>query len=259
MNHWTELSIEYANCRSYLDDLFRVYPVIPEGIRDIDNDVWDRFSNAYEHNNHEAMILELLKFKLFPIKDSYVAYLKRDPEAIKRNPATVDRLCGRLYEMGLTKIFENCTLPKETNRQMGQRFRNWLKLGVLGLLPVSEEEFNSSDKNAILNGSDKQLKEYAKKYLGYEHDKGLDLIARFNGQYVIGEAKFLTDLGGHQNSQYRDALSTINSNCNAVKIAILDGILYVKSKSKMFKDITQGDPSRNIMSALVLREFLYQL
>ena len=26
MNKWTKLSIEYANQRSYLDDLFQVYP-----------------------------------------------------------------------------------------------------------------------------------------------------------------------------------------------------------------------------------------
>lgn len=37
MNYWTELSIEYANQRSYLDDVFQVYPTIPEGIREINN------------------------------------------------------------------------------------------------------------------------------------------------------------------------------------------------------------------------------
>jgi hypothetical protein len=40
MNYWTELSIEYANQRSYLDDLFQVYPTIPEGIREINNEHW---------------------------------------------------------------------------------------------------------------------------------------------------------------------------------------------------------------------------
>lgn len=35
MNHWLELSIEYANQRSYLDDLFQVYPIIPEGVREV--------------------------------------------------------------------------------------------------------------------------------------------------------------------------------------------------------------------------------
>ena len=35
MNKWTELSTEYANQRSYLDDLFQVYPTIPDGIRKV--------------------------------------------------------------------------------------------------------------------------------------------------------------------------------------------------------------------------------
>ena len=30
MNPWLKLSIEYANQQSYLDDLFKVYPTIPE-------------------------------------------------------------------------------------------------------------------------------------------------------------------------------------------------------------------------------------
>ena len=40
LNPWIEMSIEYASQRSYLDDLFHVYPTIPEGIRDINNGLW---------------------------------------------------------------------------------------------------------------------------------------------------------------------------------------------------------------------------
>jgi hypothetical protein len=76
---------------------------------------------------------------------------------------------------------------------------------------------------------------------------------------VIGEAKFLTDFGGHQNAQFNDAISTIESNVNAVKIAILDGILYIKGNNKMFKSISETYSTYNIMSSLVLREFLYQI
>jgi len=36
MNYWTQLSITYANQRNYLDDLFSVYPTIPNGIRELD-------------------------------------------------------------------------------------------------------------------------------------------------------------------------------------------------------------------------------
>ncbi len=36
MNYWTQLSIEFANQRNYLDELFSVYPTIPDGITEID-------------------------------------------------------------------------------------------------------------------------------------------------------------------------------------------------------------------------------
>lgn len=260
MNKWIELSIEYANQRSYLDDLFQVYPTIPEGIRSIDENKWKEIEQSFEQKDNDKLIRQLLKLELFPIKDSYIAYLKRDSSAIIRNPRTINRICGRLYEMGLDKIFEKCSEPKETNRQIGPMFRSWLKRKSLGIEPVSLEEFLSNDKDAILDAGDAAMMSFAKEHLGYEHGKGLDFVARFNKQYVIGEAKFLTDFGGHQNAQFNDAISTIQApNVNAIKIAILDGVLFIKGNGKMYKAITETYKDYNIMSALVLREFLYQI
>lgn len=45
----------------------------------------------------------------------------------------------------------------------------------------------------------------------------------------------------------------------AIKIAILDGVLYIPGNNKMFKDVTTTYGHLNIMSGLMLREFLYQL
>ena len=261
MNYWTELSIQYANQISYLDDLFQVYPTIPEGIRDIDENRWELIEKAFHKKDNDTLIRELLKLDLFPIKDSYIAYLKRDISSIERNPKTINRICGRLYDMGLTKIHERCSEPKETNRQIGPLFRRWLNKKSLGIAPVSFDEFVSNENDAILDGGDAQLMKFAKDYLNYEHFKGLDLVARFNKKLIIGEAKFLTDFGGHQNAQFNDAISTILSKTNkdVVKIAILDGVLYIKGTHKMYKDITTMYQDYNIMSSLVLREFLYQL
>lgn len=117
MNPWTELSIDYANQKNYLDDLFRVYPTIPEGIRDIDEALWKEIEKTFKKKKNKVLLSRLLSLDLFPIKDSYVAYLKRDPAAIERNPATVDRLCGRLYEMGLDEIYErSCNRKKRTDK-----------------------------------------------------------------------------------------------------------------------------------------------
>ncbi len=101
---------------------------------------------------------------------------------------------------------------------------------------------------------------FAREHLKYKHDKGLDFIGRFNGKYVIGEAKFLTDFGGHQNAQFNDAIATLRTpGVKAITVAILDGVLYIKGKNKMYRDITEKYKNDNIMSALVLREFLYQI
>lgn len=152
MNHWTDLSIAYASQRSYLDDLFQLYPTIPEGIRDVDGAKWDRIEAAFHAHSCDDLIKELLALPLLPVKDSYVAYLKRDPSAIDRNPKTIARLCGRLYEIGLPKLYERCTEPKETNRQIGPLFRRRLNSGALGVRPVSGDEMLATTGNAILGG-----------------------------------------------------------------------------------------------------------
>lgn len=261
MNQWTTLSIEYANQRSYLDDLFSIYPTIPEGIRDIDLSIWEKVENSFKNKDNESLIKNLLDLDLFPIKDSYVAFFRRDRSSISRNPRTVNRIAGRLYEMGLNKIYERASEPKETNRQIGPMFRDWLSKGALGMQVLGIENFKNTSHDAILGGGDRVLLEFANENLNYNHEKGLDLICRIKGKYVIGEAKFLTDYGGHQNAQFNDAISTLlTDGVAAEKVAILDGVLYIsKGQNRMYRSISESYMNYNIMSALVLREFLYQL
>jgi len=260
MSYWTDLSIAFANQRNYLDELFKIYPTIPDGIRDIDKQKWYHIEDRFNERDNIGLVTHLLHLDLFPIKDSYVAYLKRDPDAIQRNPNTINRLCGRLYDMGLDKIFEKCSEPKETNRQIGPLFKRWLNNGGLGIMPVCKDEFQKNEENAVLDASDAEMKEWCSVNLNYSRDKGLDFVGRFNKKYVIGEAKFLTDFGGHQNAQFADAISTITTpSVKAITVAILDGVLYIKTNNKMYRDITTTYSDSNIFSALVLREFLYSI
>lgn len=171
MNRWTQLSIDYANQKTYLDDLFRIYPTIPEGIRNINQNIWNAVENAFSQKDNINLIDELLKLDLFPIKDSYVAYLRRDKTAIARNPQTVNRLCGRIYELGLDEIYKRCAEPKETNRQIGPMFKEWIRKQSLGIAPVDINTFVSSECNAILDASDNQMMEFAKEKLGYRNNK----------------------------------------------------------------------------------------
>lgn len=260
MNVWTQLSIEYANQRTYLDDLFKVYPCIPEGIRDIDKEKWGVVEKAFKAKDNALLIKTLLSLKLFPIKDSYVAYLRKDRSSIDRNPETVNRLCGRLYQMGLNDIFKKCSEPKETNRQIGPLFRRWIDQKHLGVPVLNADEFLASKKNAVLQGSDKELMQFAKSHLNYKSRRGLDFIARFNKKYVVGEAKFLTAFGGKQRDGFEVAINLLrNKSLNAVKIAILDGVLYIPTKTVMHGFLQRCPKTYNIMSALILRDFLYQV
>ncbi|MDR0755001.1 MAG: hypothetical protein LBF04_06395 [Prevotellaceae bacterium] len=122
MNSWTELSIEYAKQMSYLDDLFIVYSAIPAGIRESNEEIWGNVEKAFNQQSNDLQISELLNLDLFPIKDSNIACLKRDKTAIEHNLRTINRICGRLYESGLDKIYEQCSKPKESSRQIRPMF-----------------------------------------------------------------------------------------------------------------------------------------
>lgn len=130
----------------------------------------------------------------------------------------------------------------------------------MGLALLDAKEFAQSKKNALFNGSDAEMMAYAKEHLGYRGDKGLDFLARMRNTYVIGEAKFLTDFGGHQNAQFEDAKALLkNKKTNAIKVAILDGVLYIKGRNKMYNYLTTHAQKYNILSSLLLREFLYAI
>ena len=80
------MSIDFANQRNYLDELFKVYPTIPEGIREIDPIKCKAIEDAYVEDNKIELLKLLLPMDIFPIKDSYVAYLRRDKTAINKEP-----------------------------------------------------------------------------------------------------------------------------------------------------------------------------
>lgn len=262
MNHWTELSIRYANTRSYLDDLFRVYPLAPGGLREIDEECWERVEAAFKRKDNVELLKNVLNCsKVFPVKDSYVPYLRQDPGAIDRNPATVQRLCGRLYELNLKGTYDGCSAPIETNQQIGALFGRWVRSGVLGVPLLTAEAFAANKGNAVLEGGDAELVQFARTRLGYSRDKGLDFVGRFNKKYVIGEAKFVTDKGGNQDKSMDDVIAVVSdANVDAVAIGIVDGVVYIppKIKSKAFT-LFNAHPEHHIMSALVLREFLFSL
>ncbi len=271
MNIWTKRSIDLANQHDYLDQLFKIYPLSANEKRNLTPNVVKKIKEYIDNHDSKNLInllLDQVKGKTgddshpFPIKYSYVSYLKNDRSAIDRNPKTVERIAGYLYDMGLDAIIEKTSAPKETNRQMGPLFKNYIDKKTLGIPVVkTEEEFMATNEDMIFNCPDTYGQRFAAKYLGYNRDKGLDFIARVNNTYLIGETKFLTDFGGHQDAQLNDAIDTLltpitKTKYKVQKIAIIDGVAYIKSKSKMFKTICSYPDDAIILSSVLLREFL---
>lgn len=266
MNYWTELSAEFAQQRNYLDELYKVYPITPNLRRNIEIEKENNIRNAFDNRDNMELVKQLLDVELFPIKDSYVAFLKKDKQSISRNPQTINRIAGNLFQMGIDNIIEKCTEPKETNRQMGPMFKKWVDKGTLGAPIIKTgEEFLNFKGNCIFNSSDAEMEKFAKNYLGFNREKGIDFIAKFNEKYVIAEAKFLTDFGGHQNAQFDDAVRTMMASSKdkkveneVIPIAIMDGVLYIQGNNKMYRYLQEHD-EQIIISTLVLREFLYSV
>ena len=77
MNEWIRNSINLANNSNYLDRLFEIYPTIPNQPRKISKEKWYNIEVAYNNRDDRSLLTHLLYLDLFPIKDSYVAFLKK--------------------------------------------------------------------------------------------------------------------------------------------------------------------------------------
>ncbi|RXI26093.1 MULTISPECIES: restriction endonuclease [Aliarcobacter] len=261
MNEFMLNSLELSK-NNYLDLLLDIYPMEEEPRRSIPDHKKVEINCFCNSRDKLSLILTLLDLELFPIKDSYIAFLKRsnDPERVLRNnPITIDRLGDRLLSMGYNEIIEECSKPKETNRKIGPMFKNWVqRLSSRYYITTDQNEIlNSENGIIILNTSDDDMKKFARNYLGYTSDKGLDFIAKKDNNYIVGETKFLTDFGGHQNAQLNDAMAIFNNNFNnnVTPIAILDGVVWIEGKNYQYNTLL-SNRDKFIFSALYLPYFL---
>ena len=256
MNEWVKMSIEIANAPGYLDKLHEVYPVTQESEREIAKDVKSKLKKLYNTGNDVELIKELLNLPKFPVKDPYVAFLRKREVFIEYNPKTVQRIAKRIRLMGYNAMIESIEEPKEFNRRIGNLFKRWLP--KIGYPVLNIDDFENYDGIAFLQGSDAQLKDFSNAVLGCDLDKGPDFLAKVEKRYVIGEAKFLTDYGGHQNAQFEDALRLLRGKKGkAIRIAVLDGIVWIKDSTKMYRGVCQLEEVS--LTALLLKDFLKSL
>lgn len=260
MNNWVKKSINLAHSRGYLDklsDIYRVDLVLPRELKKEDK---ERIKKAVRKGDHKILILDLLDLDRFPIDDPYIGFFRRHKEALNKNPKTVKRIGEKLMDIGVPGILEGVSRSKSSSRQFGQMFKNYLH--NIGMPVLSEDKFLSNKGPAILSGGDKALKVFAKRNLDYRGDKGLDLVIKKGNKFVIGEAKFITAGGGTQDKSFREAISFVKKKDNkAVRIAVLDGVLWLSGKNKenLYGNIKKLKDNQTVLSALLLKEFIDSL
>ena len=281
MNKWTQISFEISYENGYLDKLHDVYPILDNGVRELDAITKGKLKTAFEKKDDALLFKALLTLNKFPIKDSYIPFFTRCKSnevnlLIKSNPTIVSRIANRIYNLGFDKMISSFEEPIETSRQMGPAFSIWIR-SKYTCYTSQEAFFNSKDEISVLAGNDAFLVEFVRKYLnlslpkypsGYE--RGLDIVVKLNTSptptFVIGEAKFLYDEGGMQYPQLKDALNFITSKdfevhgyFNVIRVAILDGVCWLSGARKMQKDIRDLNDNQIAISALLLDDFFTEL
>jgi hypothetical protein len=254
MNKWIQRSINLANSKGYLDKLFRIYPIELENIRDIPESIKNGVQQAFREKNKIDLIKELLKLPKFPIDDPYIASLRRHPSLLSKNPKTIERISKKLFSLGIDTVLELSAKPKSPSRQLGHSFKRWLR--TLNYPFLEENEFKESSHIVFLEGSDIKLEKFANNNLGIKNlKKGIDFILKIKNKFILGEAKFLTDYGGTQNNQFRDAMNVAKiKKDNIIGIAVIDGIVWFKSNAYMHRTIKSFNGVA--LSALLLEEFI---
>lgn len=256
MNEWVKKSIDLANSKGYLDQLFNVYPISERGLRDIPDKIKKEVIKYYNKKNKILLIENLLKLKKFPFDDPYIASLRMNIKNLKNNPRTIDRIGKKLLSMSAQKLIKGSRQAISPSKQFGNAFKSWLVKS--GYEFLEEDEFEEADKPVFLKGGDQKLKKYAIEKLGIKKrtlEKGLDFIIKIKDTFILGEAKFLSSHGGAQDNQFNNAIKiTKIKKRDVFGIAVLDGVVWFKNKSHMYMII---EKMRGVaLSALLLKKFI---
>jgi len=266
MNTWIRESINLSDNDGYLDNLLSIYNVSDVRQRQISAQRIRDIVNAHTEHNAQTLIDVLLKLDKFPVDDIYVGFLRKERSANAKNPVTVNRIAERLLSMPVDDVIRLCRQPKVDNRRMGELFHNWFI--NLGYPKLDEDSFSNLSEITdmegrkrnilMLNGTRRDFRDFVNRELGCGLEKELDILVKVKEEYIIGEAKYFSDFGGHQDDQFEDAMSfLLNVQGSANRIAVLDGVVWLDTKNKMNEKVRRLDSIA--MSALLLPRFLEEI
>lgn len=266
---WVDRSRKMAQKSSYLDDLHEVYPIAEKARDALDDSKWQQIRTAHAIGDPAALVsLVLSSGHPFPVNDSYVAFLRRNKEAIDLNPKTTARLAKRLFDLTETELRARLEAPPEPSRMMGQSFRQWIrsKFKERGWAILAPGPFRAAEGPCLLDADDAGNAQFAVNHLGLvidDPEKGLDFVLKRSATYVVGEAKFLSDKGGSQTGQFKDAMRVVAGSALdcVVRAAVLDGVVWLPGDDVTTKMLNEHTLRTDAvaLSALLLTDLVNAL
>ena len=263
LNEWVSRSIELFQNTNYLDNILAVYPLEIATPERIDATLRRNIIRQHQSRNTNELINLLLSIDKFPYDDPIWYMLKNTQGCLTNNPQQVERIANSLYAMTAEETVVRLESPPKLNTQIGPMFNAWLRTNF-ELLTLNE--FRESEEGIfVLNVSEESAKNFLINELNQNVEKRPDLVAKVNGQYVIGEAKWIGQPGGNQDKQVEEVLQFCrNQRGNVLRIGLVDGFpwsLYntrgtlINFKSAVLIQESEYD----ILSALLLEDYLESL
>jgi hypothetical protein len=251
MNEWGKKTRELALRTNYLDRLYEIYPGETR-TRTVSAEKKNEIKRYLKTGDDKSLLRCLLRLEKFPIKDSYVDFLRKYDKAVENNPRTVKRICEAIKSLGYEGIVSSISAPPEANRVRGPQFKNWLK-NHFRFAPM-EGFMKTVEGIILLEAHERVLRDFANQKLNLGLIKRPDFVARVSGKFVVGEAKFLSAVGGEQSAGFREGIDLVRSRGTGIKVFIADGVIWVAEGSGEYREIEAS--TGYIFSGLLLRDFL---
>lgn len=254
MNEWGRKTAELAQRSDYLDRLYEIYPGETR-VRRINTAKKAEIKRHIESGDDISLLRCLLRLEKFPIKDSYVDFLRKYDKGIENNPRTVARICKAVNALGYEGIVSKISAPPEANRVRGPQFKNWLKT-QFEFEPM--DSFISINKGIVfLDANERILKDFSNQTLNLGLTKRPDFVAKVSGKFIVGEAKFLSAIGGEQSAGFKDGMDLVRARGTGTKVFVADGVIWVVTGCSEYKEINAS--TNYIFSGLLLKEFLHSI
>lgn len=260
LNEWVLKCIRLFETTAYLDNLLEIYPLQTAVPDHLEPGLKRRITAAHQGRQTKRLISILQEEIKFPYDEPLAYLIKRVENCLQANPRQMTRIADTLYAMTADELIIKLESAPKLNTQMGPMFTNWLRNNFQLL---NSEEFEKSTEGIyILNSSEEEGKIFVNDTLKQDLRKRPDLVAKVNGIYIIGEAKWIGRSGGNQNNQVRDVLDFCREQRGEVmRIGIIDGFPWATRNinGSMINDkvnvLVQEFPY-DIVSALLLEDYL---